>query len=220
VCIHAQAGSIGSLEVRSSLLWLLMRGEGSPGVCVGEVDAVELKCTRWGGYPCSDPIVGRTGDVCARKARFAANEFENTLERREVVGVKNGEPVSDFARKCRYEAKNPSAGSIPPTSDGNLSHSSFPPDEIAPSPLPCISQIPRSRSRSVLLQASRSSPARLRSRLPSNVNRRSENDPSSSEAHSGPHSLYQGVSSRRHLLIHNPSLVLTLELELERDRGL
>jgi hypothetical protein len=39
----------------------------------------------------SDPMVGWTGEVCARKARFAPNKFENLLEVVKVVGVENGE---------------------------------------------------------------------------------------------------------------------------------
>ena len=71
------------------------------------MDAVELKCICLNGYSCSDPIVGRTGEGHVRKARFTANKFENTLEMREVVGMKDGGPISDFACKCRYEAQIP-----------------------------------------------------------------------------------------------------------------
>jgi hypothetical protein len=109
------------------------------GVCVGELDAVELKCTRWNGCPCSDPIVGRTGEVCTRKARFAAREFENTLEVVEVVGVGNRASIFDFACKCRYEAKIPVPARFLTV---DLSHSGFPLHEIAPCPLPCIIRIP------------------------------------------------------------------------------
>jgi hypothetical protein len=85
--------------MRSWLLWLLIGGDGNrSGVCVGEVDAVELKYTGWNGYP--DSIVAQTGEVCARNAMFAVNEFGNTLEVREIVGVENRESISDFACKC------------------------------------------------------------------------------------------------------------------------
>ena len=50
--------------------------------------------------PGPDPIVGWTGEVCARNARFPASEFENMLEVVDVVGVENGESISDFACKC------------------------------------------------------------------------------------------------------------------------
>jgi hypothetical protein len=187
------------------------------GVCVGELDAVELKCTRWNGYPCSDPIVGRTGEVCTRKARFAAREFENTLEVVEVVGVGNRESIFDFACKCRYEAKIPVPARFLTV---DLSHSGFSSMKSLQVLVLVLSySLPNSRSRSVLIQASRSRSARSQSRLPSNANWRSENDPSeSSETYPGPHSLYRGVLSRCRLLIRHPSPVL--ELELEGDRRL
>jgi hypothetical protein len=109
------------------------------GVCVGEVDAVELKYTRWNRYPCSNPIAARTGEVCTREARFAAREFENTLEVVEVVGVGNTESIFDFACKCQYEAKIPVPAHFLTV---DLSHSRFLLHEIAPSPHPCIIVFP------------------------------------------------------------------------------
>ena len=81
-----------------------------------------VKYTRWNGCPCSNPIVGRTGEVSSREARFAAREFENTLEVVEVVGVGNRESIFNFACKCRYEAKIPVPARFLTV---DLSHSGF-----------------------------------------------------------------------------------------------
>jgi hypothetical protein len=97
-----------------------------------------VKYTRWNGCPCSNPIVGRTGEVCTPEARFAAREFENTLEVVEVVGVGNRESIFNFACKCRYEANIPIPARLLPLVTVDLPHSGFLLHEIAPSPLLCI----------------------------------------------------------------------------------